>query len=190
MKKQNIRQSFTQINLVNQALPNNTPAKSYSAAFTLIELLVVVLIIGILALVALQQYRKTVLKARMREAVVLLDALHKAEEIYYLANGEYTVDPEKLDIEVKTKCSGTDMLKCGDSYWLDLLEGTKDTSDPSKAYLTLCYYVDEEAGTNLASCITKGEYRYLVYLDHSSRPNRRTCGGTSDLGKEFCKTVK
>ncbi len=67
-------------------------------AFTLIELLVVVLIIGILAAIALPQYRVAVLKARATEGIVQLDALMKAEIIYKLANGDYSDDMDALDI--------------------------------------------------------------------------------------------
>ena len=66
--------------------------------FTLIELLVVVLIIGILAAVALPQYQKAVLKSRFATVKDLARSLAQAEEIYYLANNEYTADFEALDV--------------------------------------------------------------------------------------------
>lgn len=70
-------------------------------AFTLIELLVVVLIIGILAAIAVPQYRVAVLKARCVKAIVHLNALEKAQIAYKLANGVYADDQKKLDVEVQ-----------------------------------------------------------------------------------------
>ena len=68
--------------------------------FTLIELLVVVLIIGILAAVAVPQYQKAVLKSRAATAFAMLKTLREAQDVYHLANGTYTTDLSKLDIDL------------------------------------------------------------------------------------------
>ena len=65
-----------------------------SLGFTLIELLVVVLIIGILSAVALPQYNKTVYKARMKEAEVIMDSIYKGAILYRLSEG---ASPQKFD---------------------------------------------------------------------------------------------
>ena len=66
--------------------------------FTLIELLVVVLIIGILAAIALPQYRQAVVKSRLATLKSLVSSIKNAEEVYYLVNSCYTDKFEDLDI--------------------------------------------------------------------------------------------
>ncbi len=68
--------------------------------FTLLELLVVVLIIGILASIALPQYRKSVFKSRAARAMVTGKAINDAQKRYFLEHGEYTHEIDNLDIEV------------------------------------------------------------------------------------------
>ncbi len=76
----------------------------HNNAFTLIELLVVVLIIGILAAVAVPQYKRAVAKARVHTFFPVMKSIVQAEESYYLANGKYTIYPENLDIIMPAEC--------------------------------------------------------------------------------------
>ena len=66
--------------------------------FTLMELLIVVLIIGILAAVAVPMYKRAVIKSQFSELFPLGKALSASNEAFYLANGEYSTNPQELDV--------------------------------------------------------------------------------------------
>ncbi|WP_424244818.1 prepilin-type N-terminal cleavage/methylation domain-containing protein [Elusimicrobium posterum] len=66
--------------------------------FTLIELLVVVLIIGILAAIALPQYKKAVEKSRMSEGIMFTRSLASGVQLYHMQNGSYPLNYEDMDI--------------------------------------------------------------------------------------------
>ncbi len=81
---------------------NEQKSKTVNKGFTLIELLVVVLIIGILAAIALPQYKMAVEKSIMQEAIMNLRTIASAQDRFYLTNNRYALYDEmhKLDIEI------------------------------------------------------------------------------------------
>ena len=114
--------------------------------FTLIELLVVVLIIGILAAVAVPQYKMAVAKARMMDYYAGLRAIATAAESYYMANGRYPLDFTEIDIDFPGATYGSSegvenskiTLPNGRSYFLDIdgYIGTRYTKLPAELQYT------------------------------------------------------
>ena len=69
--------------------------------FTLLELLVVVVIIGILAAIALPQYKMAVAKSRYATLKDNTRVLAEAAERYFLVHNAYPSSYENLDIEIQ-----------------------------------------------------------------------------------------
>ena len=144
-------------------------------AFTLIELLVVVLIIGILAAVAVPQYRLAVAKARYVELKTIVDKITQAQEVYYLANSTYSNRFEELDIDLPAGGQqNTSSLNRYDFPWGYCYTGYSD--DVAR---TVCY--NKKIGF--------GYGRRPEHLPQSATPGRRFCYVLTTLDTDWRNQV-
>ena len=177
--------------VVGQALPDNAPTKGYLAAFTLIELLVVVLIIGILAAVAVPQYKLAVAKSQLAAFRLQMRAAVQAEKLYYLQNGNmpgsshyYFRYLASTGIDLTELCK---VWTAGDTYQCGTW-GVNPHHASSEKFLLFFYC---PGATNWKNCWTeKADFGYRIWYSHSRYPNKEECIGQTAFGRKLCQTLK
>jgi prepilin-type N-terminal cleavage/methylation domain-containing protein len=159
--------------------------------FTLIELLVVVLIIGILAAVAVPQYKKAVEKSRATQAITLLKSVAEAYKTNLMATGSHATTFDQLDIDIPF--SGTtpwsDILRDAHSnadWSLQLGLTTKDDHTPS-AVIFMGRISGKYTGTGFAYFIDGWEDpKYYLGGPHA---DTLSCMEQSSVVNTYCKKL-
>jgi prepilin-type N-terminal cleavage/methylation domain-containing protein len=147
-------------------------------AFTLIELLVVVLIIGILAAIALPQYRVAVLKSRVYAQLPNFRVFKDGLEMAYLVLGRYPSYIEmKSYIDIQG-CTFTDngILYCDDGLIRYNFNRTNSSIDACFA----------KVKNDFTSCVLT----YQILLDHrAADPGKKSCSGSDAAAQKVCASL-
>ena len=141
-------------------------------------MLVVVLIIGIIAAIALPQYQLAVLKSRYTQLMLLADALHSAQDAYYLVNGKYSLKINDLDITIPGDCNLSDsggLISCP-KFACTVYDGADNTDINGNVYCTMRM---------------DGNKTIYYRIFPLRRNTKRLCGTlpTNEWGKKLCENL-
>jgi len=141
--------------------------KNLKQGFTLLELLVVVVIIGILASIALPQYKYAVTKAKFAQLLTATRAIVEAQRRYILLHGERSLDLSALDIDIQ-----------GGTYNNAKDKITFDWGD--------CVITSDAGRTGFSCGLNKPYMRYFRIFNSEVK---RCCASakSGEIGKKLCQ---
>ena len=152
--------------------------------FTLIEMLVVVLIIGILAGIALPQYKLVIARSRLSNILPVFSSLLQSEQAYYMIHNIYTDYAEDLDIDLSFCDRAKDFpedLICDKYFMIDLSDGGNQGN-----YLRAAYCPSEISGSKKWNRCAYISSKYIYYLRYSN--GKAFCSAPTDFGKRVCES--
>ena len=155
--------------------------------FTLIELLVVVLIIGILAGIALPQYKMAVTKAKVASILPLMRSWKDALMVYKLQHGDY--------VDENGAYPQGDVL--GVNWPSDWEEGDGDCGDSLECfsdYWSSCFANEEQDGTVACVHDVTDDTLFSIQMYQSDYTNENfrdkiTCYADGDEAHKVCKAL-
>ncbi|MCM8779626.1 MAG: type IV pilin-like G/H family protein [Candidatus Omnitrophica bacterium] len=103
--------------------------------FTLLELLIVIIIIGVLAVIALTQYRNLSERARMGEAKSVIGSIRTAQRVYHEENGAFATS----DINALSTYITVPPADCAGTHWFSYVLGN---TCPAGSTTTDCFSVN------------------------------------------------
>jgi prepilin-type N-terminal cleavage/methylation domain-containing protein len=145
-------------------------------AFTLIELLVVVLIIGILAAIALPQYRIAVEKAKFTQLINIVKPIKESIERYYLVEGRYPDSLNDMDIGLPSGFSA-----CSEQY-----------PDCMQSNNNITIKLHDDSADSLYAFHRDRYIGYKVYFNRASNhAGKRFCyaGNNYEIPKKVCLSM-
>ncbi len=166
-------------------MKKNLFESKFSKGFTLIELLVAVLIIGILAAIAVVNYKKTIYKSRLFKGVSMVESLYQAQQAYYLAKGSFAKDIDLLDLSlplndscVKTQNSSISRYKC-DFGTIGIFDSKSNVQFQAKpAYNAYLHFFKD---TTISGKSFRNGERWCFAHTKEKHPSRQIC---VDMGGE------
>lgn len=146
--------------------------KTRSRGFTLVELMIALIIVGTLAGLSLNMYKKSVRKAKLQEPVAILHALFAQLSAYYYENGRNYLPTNTIWLSETTPLPGLGFkLPGGKKRFNYVLFGA--TSGPGYAGVSYAFanwtapidgnLVSSAAAANYRDGLQLGEY-YLTYM--------------------------